>query len=147
MRVFLGEYPKDGGDRIEEIEIHDYDVWSMDFTLAPIILPMLKILKEKKLGSPHVDDADVPEELRKTEDEPEDRIHDRWNWVLDEMIWTFEQKARDDWELDYFECEDDPDAEFGFRVTKRDKEGLEKHQARMSHGFLLFGKYFENLWI
>ena len=38
----------------------------MDHTLAMIIVPMLKQLKETKHGAPFVDDEDVPEELKST---------------------------------------------------------------------------------
>jgi hypothetical protein len=53
--------------------------------------------------------------------------------VLDEMIWAFEQKCRDDWMSDY-------------DYNKWDSEGAKAHQERMSNGFRLFGKYYENLW-
>ena len=43
-----------------EVRIDKYDTWNMDNTLAHIILPMLKQLKETKHGSPLVDDEDLP---------------------------------------------------------------------------------------
>lgn len=165
MRVFIGEnegyFEK---DRIEKIKIHDYDVDQMDDTLATIILPMLKLLKDRNAGSLYnIDNADLPEELRKTEDEPDERVrgrwvseyddelnYDRWNWVLDEMIWAFEQKVRDSWVQDYTEIVEDNTKiidEYIPSVTKYDNEGMAKHQARMTRGFAFFGKYFENLWI
>lgn len=140
----------------QKISVHiDYwDTWSMDHTLSYIILPMLKQLKATKHGSPHVDDEDVPEELKSTsapskenEYDTDDNWHKRWEWVLDEMIWAFEQKARDGgWESDYYEFEDDPNEMFGIKMTWSDDEGREAHQKRMSNGFRLFGKYYEALW-
>ena len=50
--------------RINYVKIDRYDTWSMDHTLADIILPMLKQLRDTKHGSPMVDVEDVPEELR-----------------------------------------------------------------------------------
>ena len=41
------------------VKIDSYDIWSMDDTLSHIILPMLKLLREKKQGYPHVEDEDV----------------------------------------------------------------------------------------
>jgi hypothetical protein len=95
-----------------KIHIDPWDTWSMDNTLSPIILPMLKQLKATTHGSQIVDLEDVPVELRgtsteeydnqltldfyKTEEELHPNLHDRWNWVLDEMIWTFEQLNDDD---------------------------------------------------
>ena len=122
------------------IKIHNYDTWSMDHTLANIVLPMLRQLKETKHGSPFVDDEDVPVALRSTNAPPKENDYDtdgnhhkRWDWVLDEMIWAFEQKCRDDWMEDY-------------HYNKWDQEGAKAHQDRMSNGFRLFGKYYENLW-
>lgn len=127
-----------------KIRIDKYDTWSMDHTLAPIILPMLKQLKETKHGSPMVDMTDVPQELRVNDVEAkefwdsgdiDDKHHARWDWVLDEMIWAFEQKCRDDWMEDY-----------DYYYNKWDQEGVKAHQKRMSNGFRLFGKYYEALW-
>lgn len=123
-----------------KIRIDKYDTWSMDHTLAYIIVPMLKQLKDTRHGSPMVDDEDVPEEFRSTsappvknEWDPDSNFEKRWDWVMDEMIWAFEQKCRDDWMEDYY-------------YNKWDQEGAKAHQERMSNGFRLFGKYYENLW-
>jgi len=139
------------------VKIDRWDTWSMDHTLAPIILPMLKQLKETKHGSPWTDDEDVPEELRSTNAPPKENEYDtddfhhaRWDWIIDEMIWAFEQKCRDDWEGDYYEYEDDPTKTeglgLGIKLVWEDLEGRKAHQKRMSNGFRLFGKYYENLW-
>jgi len=147
---------KKPGQKIS-VRIDNYDTWSMDHTLAPIILPMLVQLKETKHGSPWVDDEDVPEELRSTNAPPKENDYDtddshhlRWDWVLDEMIFAFEQKARDDWEGDYYKYEDDPTNTeglgLGLKLVWEDREGRKAHQERMSNGFRLFGKYYENLW-
>jgi hypothetical protein len=83
-----------------DVEIDHYDVWSADHTLALIILPLLKKLRDHRHGSPHVDDEDVPENLRSTSAPPkenewdtDDNYHARWVWAFDEMIWAFEQHA------------------------------------------------------
>jgi hypothetical protein len=138
-----------------KIRIDNYDTWSMDHTLAPIILPMLNQLKETNHGAPFVDDEDVPEELRSTNALPKENDYDidsnhlpRWDWVMDEMIWAFEQKCRDDWMKDYYgpyiEGEDGKPLSGHFECV--DRKGAIAHQKRMSNGFRLFGKYFENLW-
>ena len=132
----------DRKERKVKVRIDHYDTWSMDNTLAPIIVPMLKQLKDTKHGAPIVEDADLPKELRLTKKEQAafdkdgsvtDKFFKRWNWILDEMIWAFEQKCRDDWMED-------------FDYNKWDSEGVKAHQERMSNGFRLFGKYYENLW-
>ena len=147
---------KRSGQKIR-VRIDKYDTWSMDHTLAPIIIPMLKQLKETKHGSPWTDDEDVPEELRSTNAPPKENEYDtddfhhaRWDWIMGEMIWAFEQKMRDDWESDYYKYEDDPTKTeglgLGLKLVWEDREGREAHQKRMTNGFRLFGKYYENLW-
>ena len=106
--------------RISYVKIDHYDTWSMDHTLADIILPMLKQLRDTKHGSPLVDLEDVPEELRMVGyedassqftldlDNPEEYgkdswelTHRRWEWVLNEMIFAFEHLVDDTWEEAY----------------------------------------------
>jgi hypothetical protein len=82
----------------------------------------------------------------------------RWDWALDEMIWTFEQKVADDAESQFF---DHSAYDIGDRANryawiddinnsvskiKYDQEGHKKWQDRKANGFRLFGKYFEALW-
>jgi hypothetical protein len=154
------------GKKKRKVKIHidNYDTWSMDHTLALIIHPMLVKLKEKKHGSPFVDDEDVPVELRSTSSKPFEKdfdtdefYHDRWNYVLDEMIWAFEQK-NSDWEDQFYSGTHDivfepivgtetSEMKKGPNDTfKIDNEGIQKYQKRISNGFRLFGKYYEGLW-
>ena len=138
------------------VKIHNYDTWSMDHTLAPIILPMLVQLKETKHGEPFVDLKDVPKELhgkkltkkQKEQGDVDDKHFERWDWIMDEMIWAFEQKNRDHWEEDYYGpyIEGEGGEPLGGRFEWTDDEGRKKHQERMTNGFRLFGTYFENLW-
>ena len=139
MKVNIENYTDDGEDQKIEVQIDPWDTWSMDYTLAPIILPMLKQLKETKHGAPNVDDEDVPEQLRSTSAPPKDnewdtdKFHfDRWDWALDEMIYAFDCKANKD---DVF-----------MRFDVNDRDAMEKEQERISNGFRLFGKYYEGLW-
>jgi len=153
-----------------KVKIDKWDTWSMDHTLAVIIVPMLKQLKETKNGAPVVDDEDVPEELKSTSAPPKENDYDldenwfkRWDWVLDEMIWAFEQKTID-WEQQFYSGEHDikwiPSDQLdekGEPLTHAmekgpkdtfniDMDGMKKHQKRMKNGFALFGKYYEGLW-
>ena len=140
-----------------KVRIDRWDTWSMDHTLAPIILPMLKQLKETKHGAPNVDPKDVPKELRPTtkwkkayegDGTTDPKFFERWDWVMDEMIWAFEQKCRDHWEEDYYGpyIESEDGSILGGRFEWTDDKGRQAHQERMSNGFRLFGKYYENLW-
>lgn len=137
------------------VKIDYWDVWGADHTLALIIVPVLKLLKEKKQGSPFVDDDDVPEFLRSTacppvEEHQTDANHfKRWDWVLDEMIWAMEQVANEDGDDQFFDhsnVDDDADINDQIRRMKFDKAGYDAYQHRVSRGLQLFGKYFRALW-
>jgi hypothetical protein len=128
----------------------------MDHTLADIILPMLKQLKATKHGAPHTEDSDVPEYLRSHMAQPKDHEWDidslhfmRWDWILDEMIWAFEQKIADDAEGKFFDHSVsnglDP-WDVNYVGPSWDKKSHTEWQDRKSNGFRLFGKYYENLW-
>ena len=148
-------------NRKVSVRIDKYDTWSMDNTLALIIVPMLKQLKETKQGAPYSDLEDVPEHMRyeDTEDSNTQWIQHRWDWILNEMIWTFEQILDDEWqdrytieegELDFDDYPEDEGKEFRpVRWKKQyviDYEGLRAHQDRIKNGLRLFGKYFQALW-
>jgi hypothetical protein len=164
-------------NRKRKIKIHVdyYDVWGADHTLGMIIAPTLKKLKEHQHGYPHVDDEDVPEELRMNDADREklenngevDSKHEaRWNYILDEMIWAFEQHADPyDGETQFFHnpeqlemvftpVEGMPASSLSFNHQKdptkppywRDDEGLKKHHERKRNGVRLFAKYYECLW-
>jgi hypothetical protein len=145
------------------VRIDPWDTWSFDHTLADIILPGLRQLQATKHGAPHVDDEDVPEYLRSYMAQPREHEWDtdslhfmRWDWILSEMIWAFEQKV-DDAESQFFDHSAYDGGQLGtdqwlndinnnVSKTKYDQEGHTKWQERKSNGFRLMGKYFEALW-
>lgn len=134
-----------------EVKIDYWDTWSMDHTLALIVLPMLKQLRDSNNGSAMVDMEDVPESMRTIDHEQWDiqkcfdfyhepdlqkiqcDVHDRWRWVMNEMIWTFEQIV-------------DDSSEDQFHKNGFDVEGYRKHRSRVDNGLRLFGKYYQGLW-
>ena len=156
-------------ERNIKIRIDKYDTWNMDNTLALIILPMLKQIKETKQGSPLVDDEDVPSHMRHTfskgpdDYETDDRwVHYKWEWVLNEMIWAFEQELDDSWEdkfvhgtpvYDWNKWEDDDGVPYQrVQMTQTnpdywvDRDGIKEYNNRINNGFRLFGKYYRGLW-
>jgi hypothetical protein len=152
------------------VRIDKFDTWSMDHTLAQIILPMLKQLQASKHGAPHVDDTDVPKHLWSTNAEPKENEYDtdsnhfkRWDYVLDEMIFAFQCKHDGTWQDKYSSgvhdwisepCEWDENGKpkmFSMKdgpnnTYKCDYDGMALEQKRITKGFKLFGKYYENLW-
>ena len=146
MKVKIGKYPdpKWYNHYIEkwfgyvpkrkiDVKIDPSDTWSMDDTLAHVILPMLEQLAKTKHGSPMVELEDVPFELQ---GDHEDAIHERWDWVMSEMIYAFQEKTGD-WEERFF-CSE--------REFDKYKEEYFANAERIKNGFRLFGKYYEGLW-
>tara|TARA_B100000035_G_scaffold313169_1_gene326240 strand:- start:633 stop:1094 length:462 start_codon:yes stop_codon:yes gene_type:complete len=122
-----------------KVKIDEWDTWNMDETLAHIILPMLKQLKKKTHSYP----SSLPNEAA-------------WKDTLDKMIFSFSSKLND-WEEQFQSGEHDvvwTENKDGSRTMEKgpnntfeiDVEGMKAYQARIDEGFLLFGKYYENLW-
>ena len=160
--------------KINYVKIDRWDTWSMDHTLAYIVLPMLKQLNDKKQGAPFVDDEDVPEELKSTSAPPKENEYDtdanhfkRWDWVMNEMIFAFECELDDTWEDKFRSGEHDilwvpvdakgnevPRGDHKFTEMRRgpndtykcDYDGMKVVQDRIQNGFRLFGKYYQGLW-
>lgn len=166
ISVFLQKFLNFIHPRIQYVKIDRWDVWSMDATLAHIIVPMLKKLKDTKQGYPFVADEDVPEHLRSTNAPPKENAWDwddfaeqRWEWVLNEMIQAFECDMNDDWEEQYYSgnidfkfVPDENNPNYSKMVDgpnhswKVDKEGLDAHNKRNDNGRMLFAKYYKGLW-
>jgi hypothetical protein len=160
--------------KIDYVKIDYWDTWSMDSTLSPIILPMLRQLQKDKHGAPFTDDSDVPERLRSTTKaavkskkntwDTDCNHFKRWDWIMDEMIWAFEQLSNDDHDAKFFTGESDIvwvankeldsdgkpltyEMKRGPKDTRKfDKKGYTKHQERIANGTRLFGKYYQALW-
>lgn len=166
--------------RKQKIKVHvdDWDTWNANTTLAHVILPVLEKLKENIQGAPFVDLDDVPKELRGKKltkkqlenGEVDDKHHERWDYILDAMIWSFREIAEGEpGEEQFFtgesdivwtnvdihgnEVDDDFDGEIYYRMDKGpndtrevDWDGLKAYQERVSFGLKMFGKYYRGLW-
>ena len=156
--------------KVDYVKIDHWDTWSMDHTLGKIALPMLKQLKDKKHGSPCVDDEDVPEELKSTsapakenEWDTDDNHFKRWDWVMNEMIFAFEHHLDKEWEQAYSKgkwstrteaCEWDENGKAKMykmvnnddHTHETDYDALTLVHQRIRNGFRLFGKYYQGLW-
>jgi len=145
-----------------KVKVHDYDVWSLDNTLAHIILPALRTLKENKHGTPSTDREDAPADPIYDDDtnaEEWDRSFSdkRWEYVINEMIHAFECEVNDGWEDQFYvgnidmrwkKVENDlnemytgPDHTHKFLRDEYDKAW-----GRRKNGLRLFAKYYHNLW-
>lgn len=142
MKVKIGPYPKGNKERKIEVKIDNYDIWSADYTLALIIHPLLVKFRKNLNGGPNVEDEHVPEELKSTSAPPKKNEWDidanwfkRWEYVLDEMIWSFEAIIHE-WDESPDQYEKDEYGEYKFHKTN----------ARIQNGLMLFGKYYRGLW-
>ncbi len=125
MKILDKIHPK-----IDYVKIDPWDTWSMDITLAQIILPMLKQLKATKHGVP----GDFVWDEKKQCEKPFKQAEKAWDKVMDKMIWSFEQLL-----------DEDNDEPFHMGGTFNVK-GYQKHQKKIQEGLDLFGKYYRNLW-
>lgn len=163
MKVHIGPFRK---NRKIDIRIDSYDTWNMNSTLAYIILPMLKQLKETRHSSammPAFDQTSTSsvqycfpfyEEGDKLAWE---QGHKQWEEILDKMIWSFEQ-INTEWEEQFESGVSDtyfekvPGTEHSIlkhgpnHTYRYDTEGAIKYQERIQEGLELFGKYYQNLW-
>ena len=160
------------------VRIDREDTWSMDHTLAYIILPMLKQLKATKHGSPYIETKDVPEHLRLSEretavfdhgyydktlnateeelDAASEKFHAQWIWVLDQMIWSFEQEIDEEGDYKNYYDPYEPgeivegngllNKEERLKMGKFNNEKYKAFNRRKQLGFTLFGKYYQGLW-
>lgn len=143
MKVNIGPYPKGKSKRKRSIsvKIDNYDLWSLDHTLALIILPALKQLKALKHGAPgslfdlkHHKMKDWKSKAFKV---AEKKSHDagfkKWYGILDEMIYSFERVVKMD------------DTKFH---TKKgfDQKAYLASEKKIDAGLVLFGTYFRALW-
>lgn len=149
MKVNIGPYPdynhktKRIPERKVKIEIDKYDSWNADHTLALIIHPVMKQLLDTKIGSGHVDDSDVPENIRSTSAKPKKHTwdtdefwHDRSHWILTEIVWAFEQIIKNN-------ATEEVDSAGEFVAYRREDD---PHFRRVQNGLRLFGKYYFSFW-
>lgn len=111
MKIKIARYPKKSSRRKIDVQIEDFDTWSLDHTLAHIIYPALLQLKATKHGVPseivndvggedysHQDSFDF---YKETHAESWEIASKRWDAILDKMIWSFEQLMKDDYDKLY----------------------------------------------
>jgi len=178
MKVKIGPYPKKGSRRKINVQIDKFDTWSFDHTLAHIIYPALLQLKATKHGIPSGLVEDVGGEdwsqqdsfdfYKDTHDEAWNKASERWDEVLDKMIWSFQQLTLDDYNSKYHHGDSDYDfvkspklfpnpitgkMEATWQMVDRnpddhffDADGLFLHEERIQEGLELFGKYYRSLW-
>lgn len=163
-RTWVGDfcqYIHDLRPRTVKIRIDDFDTFNMNTTLSMIILPMLKQLRASKHGAPYVKNEDVPEYMRvddgRYDTEVDELFFARWDWVMSEMIWGFEQLQPEVDGLEAFVIRNETPAvrfDDSYKTHLKDfldgmtfdHKGLRLHEERVQNSMRLFGVYFQNLW-
>jgi hypothetical protein len=177
MKVKIGKYPLKGEQKIS-VQIDYWDTYSLDHTLAKIIYPALLQLKATKHGVPGEFVNDVGGEdysdqrsfdfYKDTHNEAFDKACDRWDEVLDKMIWSFQQIADDNYDDKYHHGTPEYDwkesdklypnpvtgvMEATYQMIDKnpgehwyDSVGHKLHEERIQEGLELFGKYYRSLW-
>ena len=126
----------------------DAETWGLDSVIAEFILPRLIRFRELHIDFPGG---------------WEDVTFEKWNSMLDEMIFAFEHMVSDDWQdefrsgehdINHVPCKWDEEGkptlytfEKGPKDTfKCDWDAIFAVEKRMDNGFRLFGTYYRNLW-
>jgi hypothetical protein len=174
MKVKLGRFLNKKERRIN-VEIERFDTWSLDHTLALIILPALIQLKHTKHGVPSNFVNDSAEDyhsqatfefMKDDKDEVFQKGCDKWEETLDKMIWSFQQIVFEDYDSKYHHG----DMKIGWKPISvphpitgiveemhemvdenpgehwYDIVGHQLHEERIQEGLELFGKHLRDLW-
>jgi hypothetical protein len=175
MKVNISNYTKKGSQKVD-VRIDSWDTFSLDKTLARIILPMLLQLKQRKVGIPSnlvngvgtsISEQYYFDFMNDDLDVVHNAAEEKWEEILDKMIWSFSQLLEDDWdelyhhgdfaykwkEVTYINPFTNSPAK-GYELSKDencthwyDRKGHVLHYQRVQEGLDLFGKYMLSLWV
>lgn len=124
-------------DQKRYVKIDQWDVADAHFNLALIIAPLLVEMRKEKLGAPFTKAADAP---MFSGDDGYDE--DRWNWILNEMIFAFSAIIDPERESQfYFKTESGSKQAYDVDI-----EAQMVYEDRVANGLRLFGVYFQDLW-
>lgn len=156
MKVSISKFDENC-NRTVKVKIEKDDLFNLNATLALIIAPSLQQLKTSKRGFPFVDNEDLPIDLHDIDNNSfnsDDHNKKRWHWVLDEIIWAFNQYVDGDWDKQYhtgnidlqYDVVNDRIIQGPNHTHHIDSEGITRHSNRMKNGLRLFAKYYDNLY-
>ena len=159
MKVRIGNYKSERSKkpRIEKVSVHPWDTYSADNTLAMVIYPVLVAYK-KDVQDKGVVPADFLDTVDVTgiSDEDAQALHEKlfneallkWEGLLDEMIWSFDE-VRGDYagEEAFFKIKDE-NADLGDLGNRYDidNNGLNDYYEKIDMGLQLFARYYRSLW-
>lgn len=125
-----------------EIEVTFSDVVDLDHTLATIIYHSLVKYRDEAVEIVCIscDEEDY------RGDNPNAELDERGLWMINELIWTFENIMRPKSFLELVPGTTEK-TKVPFNQKYKRIPGEEEYQKRIENGLKLFGKYFRNLWI
>lgn len=143
-----------------KVKIDKYDTWSMDSTLAYIIIPMLEQLKATKHGTPvsMFEEKDGLDTFGNPSEEAYTKAMERWDTALSHMIWSFKQILEEDHDsfqivggkLDlntYLEDEGKDTVPLRWEVEPHTNwNAYYAYHERIQEGLTLFGQHYQSLW-
>lgn len=148
MKAKISRYYKNSDRRID-IQIENHDTWSLDHTLAMIILPALIQLKETKHGIPS-EFGDVGGESHsdqlcfdfysETYDDAFNEGVKRWDEIMNKMIWSFQQIVSDEYDELYHHGK----AEYDY--VKSDKQYPNPVTGKMENTYQMVDKNPNDHW-
>lgn len=120
------EYYVDSLNFFMENGFFSEECWSLDVTLAALILPRLICFKDSTSGCP----ASLIKEDEEGHVIDEDKSNQLWHEILDKMIYAF-------WIIV---------SEYDGYSTELNRKEREELVAAKKEGLRLFAEYFESLW-
>lgn len=99
--------------------VNPKETWNLNCNIAKYILPRLKMYKRLTIAYPGYGEANTPE---------------KWDELLDKMIWSFEQVAND--------------YEIYASINFKDSDWMDKYKDlndKIQEGLMLFAKWFQHL--
>lgn len=159
MKVYIGDYPspKSKKKRRIDITIHKWDSYSGYYTLAMIILPVLKDLKKNYSGVPSVIYPDDHFKKPQNEQDRDFKIYQKeWKRIIDTMIWSFNEIVNDmkgekkawkkNGKKEKWKKLDNDMIKLLETGYKFDKPIYDEYHKRVQEGLDNFAKYYLNLW-
>jgi hypothetical protein len=110
MKVNIRKYNRGPTERRIDVQIDKWDTYSLDHSIALIILPALIQLKQTKHGVPNqfvsrvggdMDSNYCFDFIKEDENQVFDQGCAKWEETLDKMIWSFQQLVMDDYSNKY----------------------------------------------
>lgn len=134
MFVKIGKYKKNGKPQNDKVEVHDYDTWSLDTTLAKIIWPALEKYLEVSKGIIVMN-------------EPRDEYGGKsFEEAVTELIWVFKEIATSEEHKRIIDAHYDESVSDWFKDVAVMHAKHEDLEIRLQNGLELFGKIYRHLW-